>query len=106
MKLMTRARLIIEAVLPLVYGNPKVAERVAYDHLQALVDVVDPCVRDLKAEIVKLEKVLAYTYRPTENEVMSWYECCNQISACGGNPPIDSDHWAEIAVSHWECRSA
>lgn len=106
MKLMKLAKQIIEDILPprLVGGPMPAAKKAVYNRLQALVDAIEPCVRDLKTEVAMLEEVLAHTYRPTQDESLSWYKHCEQINACGGNPPIESDHWVDVAISHWECQ--
>jgi len=104
MKLYKRAKQIIEDIMPRVYNNAKAAEKITCSHLQALIEAVEPHMNELKDEVAMLREVLADTYSPSSDEMVSWYEHCNQISACGGNPPDELDHWAEVAINRWECR--
>jgi hypothetical protein len=104
MNLYNLTRRIIADILLYIYREPKVAEKVTRDHLQTLIEAIEPHINELKNEIIKLQKVLAYTYCPTDDEVVWWYKHCNQIDACGGNPPSELDHWVGVAIYRWENR--
>jgi hypothetical protein len=83
-------------------GRQKVAERMMREALDKAQKKAEPRLKELKTEIVKLRKALAYHYLPTHDETISWMEHCNQISSAGGAPPDKTQWWAFVALSHWE----
>jgi hypothetical protein len=64
----------------------------------------EPELVELKAEVVRLRKSLAYHYRPTPDECIRWDKHCDEIWSAGGTPP-DEDEWrVELALAELERR--
>jgi hypothetical protein len=80
----------------------------AVESAQMALDVArndaEPELVELKAEVVRLRKSLAYHYRPTPDECIRWDKHCDEIWAAGGTPP-DEDEWrVELALAELERR--
>lgn len=78
------------------------AVRFARLAIAELFQQIEPQLKKLAAENEKLRKALAFYYYPTSTEIVVYNEHCHAIFAAGGTPPDESDHWASLALFHWE----
>jgi hypothetical protein len=62
----------------------------------------EPRLVELKAEVAKLRKCLAYNYRPTPSEQAYWQKYCDEIWAAGGTPPDEEERRVELALAELE----
>jgi hypothetical protein len=94
--------IVSQVAIRVATDQRRLAEELVRDALLEERNDAEPELVELKAEVAKLRKALAYNYRPTPSERAYWQKHCDEIWSAGGTPPDEEEWGVELALAELE----